>query len=157
MVGQAVVKELNKKITRTIIFNQILKIDPTFLGGRDDPKIFKKLKSWFYGRFTKRAKLSKRVISSAGQKLPKDWEEKWQSIVASTSNVQMPKQQRADGTYQPGVKDDDLGNTDQVPVRVEEVSNGQWGRREDHDRLFQVWPKGMSCLHPLFLSFQIQI
>ena len=39
----------NKKITRTIIFNQILKIDPTYLGGRDEPKIFKKLKSWFYG------------------------------------------------------------------------------------------------------------
>ena len=54
-------------------------------------------------------------------------------IVCCTANAQMPRQ-RGDGTFQPGVTDDKMGNTDQVPVYVESHGNYQWGRREDHHR-----------------------
>ena len=40
--------------------------------------------------------------------------------------------QRGDGTFQPGVTDDKMGNTYQVTVYVEIHGNYQWGQREDH-------------------------
>ena len=78
-------------------------------------------------------KLSKRRVLSAGQKLPKDWQDKVQSIVRRVAGAQMPCQ-RADGSYWPGVSDDRMANTDQVPVRIEDHGGGQWGLRETHDR-----------------------
>ena len=45
----------------------------------------------------------------------------------------MPRQ-RGDGTFQPGVTYEKMGNIDQVPVYVESRGNYQWGRREDHHR-----------------------
>ena len=42
--------------------------------GKSNNKIFTALKSWFYGGFKKRAKLSKCRISSTGHKLPEKWE-----------------------------------------------------------------------------------
>ena len=46
---------------------------------------------------------------------------------------QMP-QQRPDGYFHPGVTDANMGNTDQVPVYIEDQSKGTWGMREDHTR-----------------------
>jgi hypothetical protein len=43
-------------------------------------------------------------------------------------------QQRGDGTFFGGVKDDDMGNTDQVPFYVEMMGSYQWGEKEDHSR-----------------------
>ena len=43
-------------------------------------------------------------------------------------------QQRPDGYFHPGVTDDNMGNTDQVPVYIENHSKGTWGMREDHTR-----------------------
>ena len=68
-----------------------------------------------------------------GQKLPNNWKEKHACIVRRTANDQMPRQ-RGDGTFQTGVTDDKMGNTDQVHVYVEIHGNYQWGRREDHHR-----------------------
>ena len=95
--------------------------------------IFMALKNWIYGGFKKLSKLFRRVVSSMGQKLPNNWKEKYACIVCCTVNAEMPRQ-REDGTFQPGVTDDKMGNTDQVPVYVESRGNYQWGRREDHHR-----------------------
>lgn len=118
----------NKKVSRGIIFRRALIIEPDFCNGD-----FAKLKEWFYGGFKKRMKLSLRVISSAGQKLPKDWKQKHASIVGRVAGAQMPRQ-RPDGSYMPGVNDSRMANTDQLPFYVEDRGSRQWGRREDHER-----------------------
>ena len=43
-------------------------------------------------------------------------------------------QQRPDVSFHPGVMDANMGNTDQVPVYIEDHSKGAWGMREDHTR-----------------------
>ena len=117
-----------KKVTRGIMFRRAMLIDPSFCGGN-----FIQLKKWFYGGFKKRSGMSKRVVSSCGQKLPKDWEEKQVSIVNRVSHSQMPTQ-RQDGSFLPGVKDQHMGNTDQVPFYVEMHSNHQWGFKSHRGR-----------------------
>ena len=122
-----------KVLTRGIIFRQALRIFPMLCGGKKNPRVFRALKSWFYGGYKKRCRLSKRRISSSGQKCPKNWKEKKASINARVAQAQMPFQ-RPDGSFRQGVVDDNMANTDQVPVYVEDHSNGQWGRRENHER-----------------------
>ena len=122
-----------KVLTRVIIFRLALRIFPMLCGGKKNPMLFRALKSWFYGGFKKRCKLSKRTISSSGQKCPKDWKEKKACINRRVAKAQMPSQ-RPDGSFHSGVTDDNMANTDQVPVYVEDHSNGQWGRRENHER-----------------------
>jgi len=125
--------ENNKKITRGIMFRRALFLDPNHCGGLQNPKIMPTLKSWFYNGFKKRCKLSRRSVSSTGQKLPKNWEEKVQSIVGRVAHSQMPLQ-RVDGTFRSGVTDNNMGNTDQLPVWMEPHSKWQWGERENHNR-----------------------
>ena len=91
------------------------------------------LKSWFYGGFKKLAKLSKRRISSTGQKLPEKWEIMVECIIDRVAQKQMP-QKRPDESFHPGVTDAKMGNTDQVPVYIEDHSKGTWGIREYHTR-----------------------
>ena len=43
-------------------------------------------------------------------------------------------QQRPDGSFHPGVTDANMGNTDQVPVYIDDHSKGTWGMMEDHTR-----------------------
>jgi hypothetical protein len=90
---------------------------PNFCGGKKSKKCFniQKMKTWFYGGFKKRCKLSKRRISSTGQKLPKDWENKAKSIIVHVVKTQT-RQQRSDGSWRGGVSDVNMGNTDQVPI-----------------------------------------
>jgi hypothetical protein len=118
----------NKKLSRGIIIRQALRIDKDFCG-----RNFYRLKSWFYYGFKGRMKLSRRVISSTGQKLPKDWEEKHAAIVRKVAGAQMPSQ-RGDGSISHGVSDKRMGNTDQVPFWFESYGRYQWGRRENHHR-----------------------
>ena len=43
-------------------------------------------------------------------------------------------QQRPDVSFHPGVTDANMGNTDQLPVYIEDHSKGTWGMREDRTR-----------------------
>ena len=43
-------------------------------------------------------------------------------------------QQRPDVSFHPGVTDANMGNTDQVPVYIEDHRKGTWGMREDRTR-----------------------
>ena len=54
-------------------------------------------------------------------------------IIDRVSQKQM-SQQRTDGSFHPGVTDANMGNTDQVPVYIEDHSKGTWGMREVHNR-----------------------
>ena len=54
-------------------------------------------------------------------------------IIDRIAPKQMP-QQRPDGSFHPGVTDKNTGNTDQVPIYIEDHSKGTWGMREDHTR-----------------------
>ena len=54
-------------------------------------------------------------------------------IIDRVAQKQMP-QQRPDGSFNPGVTDANMGNTDQVPVYIEDHRKGTWGMREDHTR-----------------------
>ena len=77
-----------KKVTmRGIIYYCALEIDPKHCGGKDSQNVFERLKKWFYGGFNKRCKLSKRRISSTGQKLPLDWKEKTSLIIQRVANA----------------------------------------------------------------------
>ena len=98
---------------------------PNFCGGKKSKKCFQKMKTWFYCGFKKRCKISKRRISSTGQKL--------KSIIVRVAKTQTP-QQRGDGSWRGGVSDANMGNTDQVPIYMEDHSNSTWGRRENHER-----------------------
>jgi hypothetical protein len=95
-----------------------MKISTTFLGGVGSPDHFPKLKNWFYFGLNKCHKLSRRKISSVGQKQPDDAAEKHKRIVLRIARHQTPVQ-RPDGTYR--------GNSDQVPTYVEPHGNYQWG------------------------------
>ena len=54
-------------------------------------------------------------------------------IIDRVVQKHMP-QQRPDGSFHPGVTDANMGNTDQIPVYIEDHSKGSWGMREDHKR-----------------------
>ena len=66
----------NKIFTRGVVFRQAFWLFPSHCGGTKNPKIFTALKQWFCGGFKKRLKLSKRRVSSTGQKIPKGFEGK---------------------------------------------------------------------------------
>ena len=129
--------EQNKVVTRGIIFHKSLCIYSKHSGGKSNKKIFTALKSWFYRDFKKQAKLSKCRISSTGQKLPEKWKVMVERIIDRVSPKQMP-QQRPDGSFHTGVMDANMGNTDQVPVYIEDHSKVTWGMREDHTRRTEV-------------------
>ena len=120
-------------VTRGIIFRRAIQLYPCHCGGRKNNRLFSSLKNWFYGGFKKRMKLSKRRVSSTGQKLPKDWRAKQSLAIRRVAGAQTPVP-RPEGSFASGVSDDKMGNTDQVPVYIEDHGNGQWGLREDHDR-----------------------
>ena len=104
--------ENNKKITRGIIFRQAIVFHSTFFcGGLLNPNMFMASKNWFYVGFKKQNKLSRRVVYFMGQKLPTNWKVKHACIIRRTANAHMPRQ-RGDGTFQPCVTDDKMGNTD---------------------------------------------
>ena len=42
--------------------------------------------------------------------------------------------QRADGSFRPGVTDDKMGNTDQVPLYLEDHSKAVWGEKGNKER-----------------------
>ena len=123
----------NKVVTRGIIFHKALCIYSKHSGGNSNNKIFTDLKSWFYGGFKKRAKLSKCRISSTGQKLPEKLEVMVERIIDRVAQKQMP-QQRPGGSFHLGVTDANMGNTHQVLVYIEDHSKDTWGMREDHTR-----------------------
>ena len=54
-------------------------------------------------------------------------------IIDRVAQKQMP-QQRPDGYFHPSVMYANMGNTDQVPVYIEDHSKGTWGMREDQIR-----------------------
>ena len=101
--------------------------------GKSNNKIFTALKSWFYGGFKKREKLSKGSISSTGQKLPEKWEVMVKRTIDRVAQKQMP-QKRPHGSFHPGVTGANIGNTYQVPVYIEDHSKGTWVMRENHTR-----------------------
>ena len=57
------------------MLRQAIQINPGLLGGIGSGGHFMRLLNWFYFGFKLRYKLSKRKISSVGQKLPNDWRE----------------------------------------------------------------------------------
>ena len=118
----------NNKVIRGTMFQRTLKCGPELCGGK-----FSSLKYWFYGGFKKRYDLSCRVVSSTFQKLPLDWEDKVRSIVARVAHYQMPCQ-KGDVSFLPRVSDARMGNTDQVPVYVEDHINHQWGFKSHRGR-----------------------
>ena len=118
----------NKVVMQGIIFHKALCIYPKHSGGNSNNKIVTELNSWFYRGFKKQEKLSKRRISSIGQKLQEKWEVMVEHIIDRVAQKQMP-QKRPDGSFHPGVTDSKMRNTDQVPVYIEDHSKGTWGMR----------------------------
>ena len=118
----------NKVVTCGIIFHKALCIYPKHSGGKSNNKIFTVLKSWFYGGFQKREKMSKCRISSIGQNMPDKWEVMVERIIDRVAQKQMPHQ-RPDGSFHHGVTDANMGDTYQVPVYIEDHIKGTWGMR----------------------------
>ena len=55
-------------------------------------------------------------------------------IIDRVSQKQTP-QKMPDGSFHPGVTDANMGNTDQLPVYIEDHSKGTWGTREYQTRI----------------------
>ena len=90
----------HKKVTRLIVFNQVMNINPKFLGVTRSPGFYSRLCDWFYLGFKCRHNLSRRKVASVGQKVPDDWQEKKANIVQHVAHNQMP-QRRANGSMIP--------------------------------------------------------
>ena len=54
-------------------------------------------------------------------------------IFARVAGAQMPNQ-RPDGIFAAGVKDNNMGNTDQMPVYLEDHHKGILGLKESYER-----------------------
>ena len=54
-------------------------------------------------------------------------------IIDRVAQKQMPRK-RPDGSFHPGVTDENMANTDQVPVYIDDHSKVTWSLREDHTR-----------------------
>jgi hypothetical protein len=121
----------DRHVTQSIMLHRAMYIDPGFLGGNGSVGHFPRLLNWFCYGFKLRYKLSKRKISSVGQKLPSNWKERHDNIIARIASYQMPKQ-RPDGTFCPGADDDHVLNTDHVPIWWECHSMHQWGNKKNH-------------------------
>jgi hypothetical protein len=122
-----------KNISRGIIFRKSKCFYPSHCEGNVSMTTFERMKKWFYGGFKKRLYLSKRRISSTGQKLPKDWEIKGAEIIARVGGAMMPIQ-RPDGSFIPGVNEDNMSNFDHSPFYIEDHSNACWGLKESTER-----------------------
>ena len=105
----------NRHVTRSIMLHQAMHIDPGFLGGIGSTGHFSRLLNWFYFGLKMCYKLLTCKISSVEKKLPNNWRERHDNIIARIAHFQMP-QQRPDGTFCPGADDDHVINTDQVPI-----------------------------------------
>ena len=55
------------------------------------------------------------------------------SIVNRVAGAQMPIQ-RANGSFRPGMEDDKMGNTDQMPLYIEDHQKGVWGEQDSRER-----------------------
>eukprot|EP00957_Ditylum_brightwellii_P131189 10006193-Ditylum_brightwellii.AAC.1 len=110
-----------------------MEIDPSFKGGVNSYCFFDHMKNWFYFGFNRRHNLSRRKISSTGQKLLNDWEDKRANIVARVAKCQTPCK-RVDGSFAPFVEDDDFGNSNQVPIYIKMHGNYQWGLKNCKER-----------------------
>ena len=125
---------LDQRVSRTMIFRQVLKIDPKFKGGVESEGHLSRLKKWFYYGFKVRHELSNRKICGAGQKLPVNWEQKLIDMHGKVRAKQQP-QIRSDGTLCiAGVQDAHFCNTDHVPVWFESVGNYSWGKKHSGRR-----------------------
>ena len=121
-------------MSRTMIFRKVLDIDPLFCGGVKANGYLGRLKKWFYYGYIKRQELLSRKISSAGQKLPNNWERELVNMRGEVRAKQNPVK-RADGILRiAGVKDDYFCNTDHVPIWYESVGNYSWGEKSSGRR-----------------------
>jgi hypothetical protein len=125
--------ERKRVVTRGIIFRRALQYLPSHCGGNENPTLFKSLKHWFYAGFKNRCKLSKRRVSSTGQKMPKNADDLHRSIIGRLAATQAPTM-FPDGSRKEGVPDKRVGNTDQVPVYIEDHSKATWGLKGDRER-----------------------
>jgi len=128
-----------KRVTRTMIFREVLKMDPKWYGGKGSKGFFKKMKQWFYFGFKKRHDLSICRISGAGQKLPLNWEAKMVDLRARVRRTQMPRTIGME--VHAGVTDDDFLNTDHVPTWMEPVGDYSWGVRNSGRRTISTGGK----------------
>ena len=87
------------------------------------------MKNWFYYGLNKCNHLSYKLISGASRKLPPNWEESSHQIVACVANCQVPSVK--DGVLIPDIGDDQLVNTDHVPVYRDLPGNYSWGHIND--------------------------
>jgi hypothetical protein len=125
--------EQRRGLSRAIILNQAIAIDPMCFGGPHNPIRLQRMKEW-YKRFCHRLGYAQRKPTSVGQKLPAGWEEKWKRIVtdfiAARSDPKLVEEYRAYmKMYYPNVNVKDVkrlplslcGNADQTPVWIEPV------------------------------------
>ena len=118
-----------KRVTTWIIWRKAMKIKPDFC---DYGKNKEKLKSWFYYGFKKRKNLSWTRISGASRKLPNGQEKKAAQIIERVARVQ--SEQHQENIIIPRVKDDNMCNTNHVPVYINMSVEYSWGERNTGGR-----------------------
>ena len=87
------------------------------------------MKNWFYYHFNEWHNLRHKRISGASRNLPPNWDESSQQIVMCVANLQVPAVK--DGVLIPDIGDDQLVNTDHVPVYRDLPGNYSWGTIND--------------------------
>ena len=85
--------KLEQRVTCTMIFRNVLDIDPKFKGSVKADGYFDKLKKWFYYGSNVRHNLSVSTNSSVRQKLPLNWEQKLLDLHGKVCAIQKPELQ----------------------------------------------------------------
>lgn len=124
-------REKGCRISRGVMFREAHKINPSFANnGR-----MKELKNWLYYGFRRRANLSYTRSSGAGQKMPKDWEPKKQTINDAVNRTMLPHVVEIDGSdVTIAAPPSAVVNTDHVPVNREAPSEYTWDKKNSGRR-----------------------
>lgn len=120
-----------KRITRNLIFRKVNELDTSFMAGGSARERLIRMKKWFYGGFKKRYGLSYARISGAGQKLPKDWQEKVKSINDRVNRSMYPHDINGDTVK---ILPENWVNSDHVPIYREAVGEYTWGKKNSGRR-----------------------
>ena len=104
-----------------------MELDPTFIGGINNPSFFSHLNGWFFHGFCRRHKLSYTRIAGASRKIPYNWKALAENIIARVARSQTSRKEGH--IVIPAVTDDKVVNTDHIPMYRDMSGTYLWTKK----------------------------
>ena len=115
----------NKRVTTLIIFWRVAEIYILFEGGKYIEDYISKMIIWFYKIFMQIFSLSYVRIIGAPIKLPKDWKENSEQIIACLGCDKTPHTD-ANSVFIYPIQDQDYYSNDHIQVNIDMPGNYKW-------------------------------